>query len=339
MSVRALAIIVLLSLLFSGCGMDGDRLEQKATQKLEKLKGYYAEVDAVVFSLEGEQHYQVKQWFLAPSRWRVEVTTAAGEQVFICDGSQIYVYQPGFNDFYRVDVNTEKKLAAPFLLSGYLEQFIATKTLNFQGERNEDGQTYYLISYEHSASFVEKVQLWLDKKTFFPMKIETYIDDELISRIICSRLELTTKFDESLFKFESPGTGEVASYCLIRPLSLDEAGENWLHPVYVPEYVPSGCFLFVVSRGEENGKKQLILTYKGDHHFSLVQRSKGGPPYQAEATRKVLIGSTTAYYHKNQTDDLATLWWSQQETDFILTGTLPLEEMVRIAFSIKEKDA
>ena len=101
MSVRALAIILLLSLLFSGCGMNGNRLEQNATKKLEKLKGYYAEVEAVVFSLEGEQHYQVKQWFLAPSRWRVEVTTAAGEQVFICDGSQIYVYQTGFDDFYR----------------------------------------------------------------------------------------------------------------------------------------------------------------------------------------------------------------------------------------------
>lgn len=339
MSVRALAIILLLSLLFSGCGMNGNRLEQNATKKLEKLKGYYAEVEAVVFSLEGEQHYQVKQWLLAPSRWRVEVTTDVGEQVFICDGSQIYVYQPGFDDFYRVDVNTEKELAAPFLLSGYLEQFIATKTHNFQGERNENGQTYYLVAYESGASYIEKVQLWLDKKTFFPMKIETYVEEELISRITCSRLEVTTRFDESLFQFAAPGVGEVASYCLIRPLSLDEAGENWHHPVYVPEYVPTGCFLFVVSSGEENGTEQLILIYKGDHHFSLVQRLKGSPPYQTEATRKVLIGSTTAYYQENQTDDLATLWWSHQETDFILTGTLPLEEMVRIAFSIKEKGA
>ena len=339
MSVRALAIVLLLSLLLSGCTMSGNRIEQNAAQKLEKLKGYYAEVEAVVFSLEGEQHYQVKQWFLAPSRWRVEVTTAAGEQVFICDGSEIYVYQPGLDDYYRVDVNTEKELAAPFLLSGYLEQLLTTKTHSFAGKRVEDGVTYYLASYESDISFNEKVQLWLDKKTFFPMKIETYFEEERISRITCNRLEVNTRLDESLFKFEAPRAGEVASYCLIQPLSLDDAGENWPYPVYVPEYLPNGCFLFIVSRGDVNGKEQLILIYKGDDHFSLVQHPNGSPPYQTEATRKVMIGSTAGFYQKNQTGDLATLWWSQKETNFILTGTLPLEEMVRIAASIKEKGA
>lgn len=327
--------VLLLPLFVAGCTLTEEKLEQKATRNLQKLKGVYAEVDAAVFSPEGIQEYQVKQWLQFPVRWRVQVTTEAGEQFFICDGEHVYVFHPGFDDHYRLSGDVAAELAPPFSLVAYLETYLKTETRTFMGKRTENDRSYYLVIYEHSGGN-ETVHLQLDEKTLFPTTVETYLNDQLLNRLTCTNFELNPDFGEDLFEYDAVGEAEVSSHCLIRPLSLDEAKNDWPYPIYTPQHLPKGCFLFVISQSEEDGRNQLAFIYKGDEHFSFIQRPKyDSSLYRAVATREVMIGNNSGYFHENQAGELATLWWSDEATEFILSGSLTLEEMLEVAESVK----
>jgi outer membrane lipoprotein-sorting protein len=336
LSTRAIAaIFLLLLLLLSGCAMTGEGLEKNISRKLTKLDSYYAELEAEVFSTEGTQIYKIRQWMQKPGRWRVEVSSESVNQVFICDGEQIVVHQPGLEDYYRLDADDAKGISPPFFLFSYLEQLLEAEELHFAGKRNEDGQKYYLVSFDGPHPD-EIVSMRLDTRTLFPMLIESSLNDELLNRISCTLLDLRPEIPDELFTFEGNGEREVASHCLIQPLTLQEAQEIWPQPVYIPTYLPGGSFLFVISRGEENGTEQLVFIYQGESHFTIVQRPRTeATVYKSETTQEIAIGQALGYYHQNKSGELATLWWSNETTHFILTGTLSMEQMMQVATSLQ----
>jgi len=136
LSAKALILALALFLpLVSGCAlpMTAERLEKRAGETLKNLDSYYAELTAVIYSLETEQTYKIREWFQSPDLWRVEVESATGKQVFICDGQHIYIYEPGIGDYYRFSPGQAPLLVPPFLLSDYLRQFLAAPQRSFSG--------------------------------------------------------------------------------------------------------------------------------------------------------------------------------------------------------------
>jgi outer membrane lipoprotein-sorting protein len=328
------AFFMMLFILLAGCTTTPERLVKKVAKTVDQLRGYYAEIDAVVFSLEGEQHYVVRQWFQSPSRWRVEVETEDDRQFFISNGEQVLVYQPDLGDYYRVGADFIQEIPPPFMLLTYLEQFIEKQSYTFGGKKKKERHTFYHVTYDVRESN-ERVQLWLDTKTLFPILVETYLDDELLNRLTCCKFEMNPEFTEDLFDINLQDEQEITSRCLIRPLSLEEARREWPLPVFVPSYLPPGTSLFVVSRGEEDGREQLMLIYNGKNSFTLIQREKeDGSVYQASGMEEVHINGATGVFQKNKMDETNTLWWSNETSHFILTGYIQMEDMIRVAESL-----
>lgn len=303
---------------------------------MEKLESFYAELEVLVFSIEGEQSYQVKQWQTVKNCWRVEVTAAKEAQHFICDGEQIWVYQPGLDDFYRIDANRGAvELAPPFMLTGYLQQLQQADSFTFQGEQNFRGEMMYNVTYPGQLPG-ELVQLWLDKKTFFPIYIETYLHEQLLNRITVKKLELNPALSSELFEFSKAAESEVTTQCQQEPLTLAEAREGWPGSIFLPTYLPSGSSLFVITRTIEENCEHLILVYQGIKNFTLVQQPKTNEnTYRSATTSQVQIGQRRGLYQQNSDHSLGTLWWSNEQSNFILTGSLPLSEMIKIADSLK----
>ncbi|MCW3490570.1 DUF4367 domain-containing protein [Dethiobacter alkaliphilus] len=332
---RALAALLVLVLFITGCSMTAERLPEQVEEALGKAESYYAELEATVYSTEGEQYYRIKQWMEAPANWRVEVTSTTGTQVFICDGTQIYVYQPGIEDHYRLDADLAVEVSPPFFLAGYLNRLLEAEEYSFEGQQEKDGQKYYVASFKGGRDD-ELVRLWLDRRSRFPVIVETFINDQLLSRVKCTTLQLKDKISPDLFQFSAQDQWELESHCLVEPMSLDEAQDSWPYPVYTPGYVPEGSFLFLISQSEEKQIPQLLFIYKGDYHFTVVQSpSTEKQPHLSEATQEVVINGITGYYHPNTSDELATLWWSNETISFVLSGSLPQEEMLQVAESMQ----
>jgi outer membrane lipoprotein-sorting protein len=199
---RALAAIFLLLLLFlSGCAKTGERLRNDLTRKLEKVNCYYAEVKAEVFSTEGTQSYFVKQWWQETGRWRVEVDSATSSQIFVCDGKQIFVYQRGGEEYDRLLAKPSTLGAPPFSLMEQLELFLNAKDFSFEGREEITGNTYYVVSFA-GLHRDEAIRLWLDTRTLFPVRAETSLEDELLSRITLTNLEFDPALPDALFSLE-----------------------------------------------------------------------------------------------------------------------------------------
>ncbi|MCR3922086.1 MAG: DUF4367 domain-containing protein [Firmicutes bacterium] len=315
--------------------MTSEKLIIQIEKKTQKTEGFYAELEVVVFSLEGEQSYQVKQWQDSSLRWRVEVAAAQESQHFICDGEQIWVYQPGLDDYYRIDADRGSlELAPPFMLTGYLAQLQQADSYTFNEEEDPSGHQIYNVTYAGRIPG-ETICLSLDQKTLFPRLVQTYLNEEPLNRITVKKLELNPTFEPNLFEFTAAAETEVTTQCLRKPLTLTEARENWPIPIFLPTYVPTGSSLFVISRSVEQEREQLILIYQGPKSFTLVQHPNAEVTiYRSATSSDVQIGQHTGLYQQNSDYSLATLWWSNEQSNFILTGSLPLQEMVKIARSL-----
>ncbi|NLM51975.1 MAG: DUF4367 domain-containing protein [Firmicutes bacterium] len=323
-------------LLLTGCALTEEEILPQIERKLGQLDSYYAQLEVVVYSFEGEQVYQVKQWQEFPDRWRVEVQTHDEVQYFICDGKQIWLYQPGIDDYYRLDLTRNPgELAPPFMLSGYLNQLLAADNFNFGGEKELHGEPFYVVSYGGQMQG-ETVKLWLDKKTLFPLVVETFLDDKPLNRLQVKILEMNPKIEASLFEFKAAAEQQAASHCQYEQLTLEEAKKGWPVPVYVPSSLPEGSFLYVISRVPEAEREQLIFVYQGSKPFTLVQYPAAEKKeFAAEYAQKLHFAGREGFYWQNKSNDLATLCWSNGQSDFILTGSLPAEEMTAIASSLQ----
>jgi hypothetical protein len=119
---------------------------------------------------------------------------------------------------------------------------------------------------------------------------------------------------------------------------LAEARREWPLPVYTPAYLPPGTVLLAISRGDEEGHDQLLFTFGGKHPFTLIQRPAAGIlPTRTTGMLDLTIGHDPAVALKNRLGDLYTLWWSNETSDFILSGSLPFPELLRVAASLTTK--
>ncbi len=332
--VRPRLGVLLVLLLLSGCTMTQDKLVKNAAKKAGALKSYYAEAEAVVFSPEGEQRYSVRQWVQAPGFWRVEVKADGQEQVFLCDGSQVFVYQPGVAEYYRFDAAKKVEVPPPFLLIGYLEDLLRAPSLKLEGRYKEAGRDVYIVSFTPVRQD-ENTKVCLDRRDLFPLVVETFREDEILYRLTCTKLQLNPRLEASLFIFFPPAGAEVTAHCLTVPISLEEAKSSWVLPLYVPQYLPEGSRLFSVTLSEEDGCRHLIQIYDGISSFTLIQREKSESPVQTPGMEEVTVGGYRGLFRRNISDGLNTLYWSDGTSDFVLTGFISLPEMLKVAESLR----
>jgi len=334
LSLKSRMVALLLALALVGCAMKPERLAGNVSRRISRLQGYFAEVDAVVFSPRGEQRYRVRQWYRAPDLWRIEVDFGSERQVFLCDGEYVWVYHPGLADYFRLDATAAREVSPPFLLLNYLEELVQAPGYRFEGRQEKEQRAFFVVSYARPATS-ETIRLWLDNKSLFPQMVEKYRDGVLLNRLTGISFNLNPDFAAGLFEFAAPQDHVASAHYLIRPLSLAEARREWPLPVYVPTYLPQGTGLMAVSHAEEEGRGQLMLTFGGQRSFTLIQRPAGDNRQQRTVgMQEVFIGQTPALYLKNRVGDLHTLWWSNETSAFILTGSLPLAEMMRVAASL-----
>jgi outer membrane lipoprotein-sorting protein len=335
LSAKTLLCLLLAVVLLAGCSVSEKNLPERIKQRTDRLAGYYAELEAEVASFTGEQVYRVRQWQDFSGRFRVEVKAEEEEQHFICDGSQVWICQPEIGDCFRLAAEESHELVPPFLLVGYLNGLQQAAEFEFLGKRELNGQERYVAAYAGPLEG-EEVRLWLDGKTMFPVLVEIFLEGEMLSRLEVKRLELNPPLPAELFEYTAKTEQEAGAYCLVEPLSLAEAKKGWPVDVYLPSYLPEGFSLYVISRVSEPDREQLIFVYRGPEPFTLVQYPKREDAVlQSAAVREVYFGLRQGYFQQNLSNNLAVLRWSLEESSFILAGALPLEQMVKIAGSLK----
>ena len=191
-----------------------------------------------------QSHSEMRRWFQAPNRWRMETqgqTYAADGQpagtgswhaITVSDGSSQYDYDAAANS---VSINVaatdlpDAEITGANSLPQLFERMATCYRPQVTGSDEVAGQPVYVVDLGPtlcpSASAPEangREVIWVDKNTFFVLKHELYstAGDQLIMRSAATEVQYNPTLDAALFTFTPPAGARVVDY---RPQALPTA--------------------------------------------------------------------------------------------------------------------
>ena len=323
--IQKIGVAIIICLMTAAVGYgepDVSTLKEKINQALFKSE-YYGEYTDTDFRFGRRQEITYRVWagagyfareVISPSWQRGEIT--------VVDGKNYYYYIPAQNDALKIAKTAIKhQLRIPdWWRNSYpiISQLESRKTilnhecLVLSGERN-------FISFK----------VWVTKDSFFPLAMEAYKNGLLAKSIHFSEFsELPTDFNpRDLFPNGIKWYDDEVTFWQITSIPRAKDGVNF--SILQPSYLPEG-FIFRMATIEELSIATVVhLVYEGPNKQVLSIFERGVTDKQKmnlEALKRV----TT----KNGLSAFA-FQWNQGQVELVIVGTLPREELKKIATSFK----
>ncbi len=253
-------------------------------------------------------------------------------RIIIDDGEKRIEYLPGIKKKIRAlpslnhpQVKEKKERALKIMLTNFnISEIFEGKILERQ---------VYVISLYPKDSISLFLKLWIDKKTHLILRREKYNSEgKLISSSHYIKINFNKHFSKEKFYDQLPRIPSIiekspSSSCY----TLQEIKARANFPIYLPGYLPPG---YIFQEGEVIVKKKAVkLSYtNGLEVIAFFQRPSINitmGPHKQMRFDNVRIRFKEGPYGK-------TLVWNRKRKTFVLMGEVPLEELIKIARSIKQ---
>lgn len=336
-------------------GVDSFRMEQLNTSTIPDSAG------------GGKYRAETTHWYEAPDRWRVEteeettisgVTTESrsgavsnGEKLWRWDGDSVRVRELRPEDRQNAG-------GVPVFGSGDLQAMLEALskcgTPEHRGEETVAGREAYVISFPQSEcpsasipSINGRSMLWIDKETFFVLKMVQYDwregrEDRVLSMTRVTSVKYNIELDRDLFTYEpSPGA-------TVRDESQGQAPENPRDklqpprineepsqkpppvdfPVLRPGWLPEGVTVEDERRTGAEEETVVVLSFdhrpQDDGHLVLTLAESeagaqaGGISSEASASTEQIGGRDVKVVRRGEA--CITMGWEQDGASLILTN-------------------
>lgn len=198
--------ILMLSIVFMGCGNRAGREYSKVNRMLSGMNTYTVTAEIIVKGNRAVESYIVKQHFKYPDRYRIEVISPAEKQgkVTAYDGTNLWIYQPKIKQFYVLE--NYKEMEESTMFPGCFARNL------FSGEKAE----YSIVKEENHEYISVKVLMpgsnryrqmqimYFDRESIIPKKMEILDSQGNTAVTIYYRDFLyNERIDEKLFLMEN----------------------------------------------------------------------------------------------------------------------------------------
>ena len=184
---------------------------------------------------------------------------------------------------------------------------------------------------------VARQRIWIDTTIWFPLKVESYDQNgKLVASILYKEVRLNTGISEDTFHFVPPaGVRVVRADWSIAETTLADAQQMVAFSLLQPSYRPSGLSLRSVNRSGSTDTVSIIFEYTNGKGVSVTLTESALQPDAPSlaGTRRTDYNGRT--YEVIQSEDYSILNWSATGVAFNLTGNLSLEEMRKVADSVR----
>lgn len=201
---KFVAVVATFVLMISlgACGFDGHDVYKEIYKRYNDIKTFRAVAEVTVVNERTENVYLVKQLFVAPDKFLLEVVEPAeiAGSGYVCKDGE-FVIKSGFG--HNEEVMGWSGLAHGVLfVNDFFEEYFKSEETAVDVSKNSDAGTTVLECYlngKNEKQFMER--LWIDNKTFLPVKMETYdINKELVVRVKFKEFARNCEIDESEFR-------------------------------------------------------------------------------------------------------------------------------------------
>ena len=193
------------------------------------------------------------------------------------------------------------------------------------------GRETYVIFLSPRNPNNSSLKIWLDKKTYFTLKKEKYTPQgKLISLLVYKKIQFNKSFSQKMFYRKIPKIPPITKKLIPSIFyNLQQLRNKINFSLSLPQYFPPG---YIFQEGElMKDNKTIKLAYtNGIQIIVFFQKPRINLMMQQPP---IEFGDIKVRFREGPFSN--TLVWNKENMTFVLMGELNLEEMVKIAHSMK----
>jgi outer membrane lipoprotein-sorting protein len=334
----------------AGCNrLDRATVVRKVGETFRKLQDYQGIAVKTISAATFEESMEVKQWFKKPNLHRVEIVSPPEiqGQTTIFDGETLWFYSPNDKEatVFRTPGPDISRGDRSDLAVTFAEQVMNASDSKIVGrQRLADRHTVILETAletdkarKRPTAIIARQRIWIDTTIWFPLMVESFDGEgKLVSSILFKEVRLNTNLSMNEFRFSPPpGIRIVEGDLTIRETTLAEARQMVTFGLAQPTYLPEKLVLRSVNRAGAGESVAIIFEYTNDAGITVSLTESAIEPGAPNlvGTRRVEYGGRT--YEVIQTEEYVIMYWTATGVVFDLTGNLSMDEMLKIAGSVK----
>ncbi|MEK8131063.1 outer membrane lipoprotein carrier protein LolA [Paenibacillus filicis] len=207
----AVALMLVLSLVLSGCGLIGKKDAGSVVKDLDgvvsKLSSYHAEGRMTLNTGTEPQEYAVEVCFMADSYYRISLTNAKKDitQIVLRNDDGVFVLTPHLNKSFRFQSDWPENQGQVYLYQSLVQSILIDNERQFTKDENS-----YVFDVEanYQNGSLARQKVWLDKKNYAPQHVEVADANNNVMVIVkFDKFEFGTKFEKDQFDMQRNMTG------------------------------------------------------------------------------------------------------------------------------------
>lgn len=332
------AVLLLFSVLAAGCfgQKSPEDVVGDLSETLDKMKGYKTNAVLTLQTGATPQEYDVQVWYEKPANYRVALTSKQRgiTQIILRNDEGVFVLTPHLNKSFRFQSGWPENNGPLYLYETLVRSIIDDPERQVKFDNNQ-----YVFdvkaNYSGNRSF-SRQKIWLTED-LKPTRA-AIMDSNMSTLVEITFTEFTfdPEFDQDAFDKERNMTSALTAIPVMAggdgSVTLPQGPFGVIEPAYVPDGVQK-VGEEQVQRGEET---DVVLDYRGTYNYRLIESrpttrevwtEESGIPLQLAFGVGVLTETR---------DGRRVLQWEVNGVEFVLTGDLPEEEMVKVANSTYE---
>lgn len=312
-----LTILIGVSLLFIGCGNNGDTIKN-LTKKIDKANGYHIEGLLEIVNNENTYKYDIDVVYKKKDKFRVSLKNKANdhEQIILKNDSGVYVLTPSLNKSFKFQSEWPYNNSQSYLLQNIVEDI---NNDNKKTITKKDG--YEIISttvnYPNNKELThQKIYL----KNGVIKKVEVLNDKDIVKiKMTYNNISLKDKYKDDYFDLDNNMETDKTT---IAPTTIDDA-------IY-PMYMPKNTYLSNEEKVSFENGERIILTFSGEEPFTLIEQTTNTTPTMEQVDGEVeLLNDVFGYIN----DDIAS-WVSNGVEYYAVNESMDQDELVKVINSI-----
>jgi len=330
-----LLIFIGLLLFIAGCGgKSQESVVKKIEDKLQDLNGYKANAEMTMKTGQEERIYRVDVWYKKGQddfyRVGLENEGEDGGQVILKNDEGVFVLTPALNKSFKFQTDWPENSSQPYLYQSLVNDVLSDKDATFTASENH----YVFLTktnYQNNTNLPYQ-EVYFDKKEFTPTGVKIMDKDKnVLVEVAFESIDTKPEFQEKDFKREAILEDTLADHSVANVEQPEE-----LAVMYPLETL--GAELVEKQEVPLEDGERVIMTFKGEQNFTLIQEKMSVIPTSGEVVQEV-SGDVVNLGHSIGAISNNMIEWNYNGTDFYLASEdMTMEELINVASSIQGQE-
>lgn len=320
-------------LVVSACGgKSQESVVKKISEKLEDVNGYKVEAQMTMKTGQEERNYEIDVWYKRGENdfYRVGLQNAEEDsgQVILKNEEGVFVLNPALNKSFKFQTDWPNNSSQPYLYQSLVHDVLNDKEAEFSAD--DDHYIFFTKTNYQNNTNLPYQEVYFDKKNYIPTAVKIMDKDKNPLVVVeFKSMDINPVFQDNDFKQESILQGGKSEESVAK--MMDD-----LAVMYPTETL--GAELVEKEEVELEDGKRVIMTFKGEKNFSLIQEKMTAVPTTAGFVEEVNgdivnLGYTIGAITNNGIE------WSYNGTDFFLASEdMTIEELIEVAVSVQGQE-